>query len=313
MDVPQGTEVRSVGSAPLDIPLVFGHSFGDGLSVHVSADGLFLFDFSSWTPRHPQSEESTEVGGKTALVAERMTMMNAYLCAFYSAYQDVEGAVIPRMVVAFADLLWGSTMDNPIVSGGSRNTLTLQLIRSHSDLEGTLPRTLLEAAGLPVSAEVVPRSFEEFGRILGLSDSDLQVLTLQLRAVHALSAHDRVRALVLSWTVSEHILNELWSAFLGEERAKEDKHDQVRFNKDRRKFLSSRTAATTMEFCELAGLISPDLYARLVTARRSRNDWLHDLSEPTDDEVRTAVEASYQLVNDHLGIGIPPGAYSLPG
>ena len=56
------------------------------------------------------------------------------------------------------------------------------------------------------------------------------------------------------------------------------------------------------EFLELEGRIEHDVYQHLDEARKGRNNWVHDMKEPDNSQVRHSIQAVEGLLQNIHGI-----------
>jgi hypothetical protein len=278
-----------------------------GLRVRAYRDGMFLFDFSEWAPM-----PSVDPSGSPApfeelskMVLRRVGLLNAHLLCFHDAVAEHQELGLGLNALS-PSLILPTSFEAP--EGVSLPDQRIAHIHS-ARYESTYAPGLLYRADsrvsmrIPVGSPAVDGSFSRLSEILSSPDSEriITLLDLLARSGSAYSAHDFNVCLVIAWTVSESLLQELWDHYLRENR--EDVDGTVVINGDRRSFLAGAevTARITSEFLSLLGELPFDLYQDLNSARQARNKWVHELrpvSYTVAAEAMTTAERMLKLVHD---------------
>jgi hypothetical protein len=125
----------------------------------------------------------------------------------------------------------------------------------------------------PLSEDDAKRSLELFAELVKSRDT-VEALNLIIRAETYLQDHDFIQSLVQAWTAIELSLDRLWWKVI-------DKTIPagVEGNSLRRKRLDdnrSYTASVRAEMLNFMGAFNDELYGRLASLRKTRNDFLHE-------------------------------------
>jgi hypothetical protein len=293
---------------------VFDGMASDNLPARIRRDGLFLFDFTSW-PNAPMQRipgytiepgksiprEVIEAETKAEQAATtRAQLMNVHQACIATAEQTVAGrtADIGIPVASSSAVKAWSMMQNPPYFDGSESDRSLAMNISSEftgvSLTGPSRRRVLEI-------EVVNESFNLLGQILSVTEEDLLTL-IDLLYIAAFRFSERRfnESVVLSWSVSEKLINIAWSQFLAKKNVPVG--DRKRIANERRTQLTEGrdfTASVKTEFLELSDLLPFQLYEKLKSARRARNKWVHGLSQLAAQDAHLSVTACQELLH-HL-------------
>ena len=147
--------------------------------------------------------------------------------------------------------------------------------------------------------EVIAHSLDLLDQILLAEGTDLiQMIEAAYMAACRCAEGRFGEAVTLAWGVCEQLLSTAWETLLNDTR------DAGRMPARRRKKLKDRdyTASVITEMLELGMRIDHDLYRHLEEARKSRNQWTHDMCEPSIGQVRDAIRAVEGLFRQTKGI-----------
>lgn len=151
------------------------------------------------------------------------------------------------------------------------------------------------------SLELLDQILAQPARVIGLVE-------LVLRSVASYQDHNWALSLIQSWSVVEALLRTLWDRYLEQNRQREIEGEMTAFiNGDRKARLTKGPdmgASIIIEFLSLLGQLDFSVYQQVSQARRSRNSWLHDLSQPTPTDARISHEASTSLLADIYEIDV---------
>jgi len=117
-------------------------------------------------------------------------------------------------------------------------------------------------------------------------------------------------SITLAWTACEQLISLLWIEMI--EDAKNRVINPSLINKDRIKKLKGRDypASVKIEMLQINGKISNDIYKLLTDARKSRNDWVHEMKIPDQRKVSSGFNALEKLLFETKNIEIH---YNLTG
>jgi hypothetical protein len=193
------------------------------------------------------------------------------------------------------------------IDGSLHPTLhgTHALIRQYRDFAEV-------AAGLPsrraISVPVVEKSFSLLAQVLERYGEDMvTIVSLLFNASRRYAHHDFNSALILAWTVVERLLNVLWDKLLEEKRTQKGKPEETQINSERRQKLKGRdfTASIISEILSLDGRIPFDMYSKLQSIRKARNDWLHFMRPVESDDAAQAVDSAGELLTLAADLSLP--------
>ena len=287
---------------------VFTKDMRSGIGVRVQRDGTFLFDFSSWQPapqivipgyrtpgpgvshRAPTDSEnaSQESERYAVLRAQLMNVHQACLATSqWISNQSSSGIGLP---LTAADTLKGLTFEECIIyrrNEASDRLLVRNVVNNHDGLalENPYPRHV-------VDNDVIAHSFDLLDEILLAENTALIQMVEAAYLAACRYAEGRLgEAITLAWGVCEQLLSSAWHAFL------EDARVASRMPRERTRKLVGRdyTASVVTEMLELGMRIDYELYRQLEKARKARNRWAHEMSEPDHEQVRHTIRATEGL------------------
>jgi hypothetical protein len=296
------------------------HTVAEQIEVRVRRDGMFIFDFTRW-PEAPPTEipEHDRVPGKrlpqSVTAAEdlvagreqiRVMVLNAHQACLSTAHSVVHRRatglgvpVSPQRAIKPADFeaaVVGRSLSN--VHDPLERYVSERLLGTLIHRDATAPRLLLEK-------DTVIYSLELLEQIVTSPFADLLLLTeLLYRAAVQYSEYRFAESLILSWAVCERLLTELWERYL--KSSERSGTGELRINADRRQRLKSRdyTSSVRLEVLELAGQLPTELFGAVDDVRKSRNNWLHSLSNVKGRRAALAVRAAESLFRFTTGLTI---------
>ena len=285
-----------------------------GIEVRVQRDGTFLFNFSSWkhapqimipgyrTPGpqmpHRPPKETADASEKS----EKYAVLRAQVMNVHQSCLATSERLIKRrssqvgLPLTAADTLKGLTFGACITYRDSMDAQTL-VRNALNNKEGiTRQHPFLRHV---LEIEVIAHSLDLLDQILLAEDTDLiQMIEAAYMAACRCAEGRLGEAVTLAWGVCEQLLSTAWETLLNDTR------DTGRMPARRRKKLKDRdyTASVITEMLELGMRIDHDLYRHLEEARKSRNQWTHDMCEPSIGQVRDAIRAAEGLFRQIKGI-----------
>ncbi len=297
--------------------IVYRKKLECGIETRVQRDGLFLFDFSTWSiapqitipgytkangngpnrvPRfHTVAEEQAE-----NYAVLRAQVMNAHQACLTTAERKVKQR--------------SAAMGFPVTAWSTEKAITFRTPASyHDDTEDmhALARNVLNNSfGVLrrnpfdrrlIELEVIDYSMTLLDQILCNPEKQL----MQLVESFYISAC-RVRekrfgeAIMLGWGVCEQLISVMWRDLISEIKA----NTSDRMKNQRIKKLTSRdfTASVILEFLEIMGKVDHDLFRRLNIVRQARNKWAHELIPPKEDQAGICIRAIEQLMEKIIGV-----------
>ncbi len=293
-----------------------------GIQAWVHKDGLFIFDFSNWNPGSSvviplvKSEPGkkmpkplAEANQKAVLhVYRRVEVMNAHLACLNTALGLCEKRALPVGQVI-------SPSEHINIHRTAAGTWWFGLNPYWSPIHayiaaqrGVTDHTSEHKQRQLIAIESVEKSFELLDDLLDCSATDSpKLVTLLLQSVKAYREHDFSGSLIISWTVLEKLVSDLWNGLIEENRVRGGGQDQTTFiNSERKKRLEGKdyTASVRIEFLSLLNEISLEMYTDLNKIRSTRNDWLHHLEVADDRSASLAIQAAQRLLLQVTGINI---------
>lgn len=324
------------GAKPEPDPLYFDervhHTFvlntklKSGIETWVRRDGVFLFDFATWplaptvripgyrspAPHHriPLFHSRAEEEAESHAIIRAKVMNVHQVCLTTSEH------VVKRRSssMGFPVTAWNSFKAIHPSSVTAYYEDTEDTVATHHIFMNNTKRVSRDRspARRVIELDVIAHSFQLLDDILSRSD-----ITLIHQADGAYQAACRLRdkrfgeASILAWSVCEQMVMREWKKtldILGQAY-------EGRINKDRRKKLSGRdyTASVVVEILESHGRIDKDLYRLLEISRKARNEWAHNMREPTQRDARVAISAVERLFAQTHGLPIKLGTSSRGG
>ena len=286
-----------------------------GIPVRILRDGTFLFDFSSWkiapqimipgyriaNPHGPhrrpfETEKAEQDSEKYAVL--RAQAMNVHQSCLTTAqwlrHGSSSGIGVP---LAAADALKGLTFEQCLSYLGSEDNPRGLVRNAANNFDGVNRERAFPRYNIDI--EVAERSLDLLDRVLLVNDAAvIQMLEAAYLAACRCSEGRLGEAITLAWGVCEQLLSKAWTELISDIR------NESRMPKTRREKLNGRdyTASVMTEILELSGRIDYDLYVHLEQARKARNRWMHEMSEPETIQVLHAIKALQGLLHSVLGI-----------
>lgn len=287
------------------------YTFKCGLVARALQNGTFLFDFlestiapviviPGWTlgpeRKVPRSVNEAE---KQAEAAAHLRAQ--ILSAHQACINSSESVVMGR----------GAHAGFPLAPWATMKAISFNDVRPfhddpenrHALAQSVLDGRFAEAPQQPrrvIETEVVAHSFrtldgilcQDAGFLLPIVESTYQASNraIEMRLGEAIS---------IGWTVCEQLVSRLWSRLLSDASAARPEEDRP--SRDRVKKLKGRdyTASIMVEMLELHGRLTPALYSCLEQARRSRNNWAHEMKVPGQEDVEACLKAIRLLLSEH--------------
>lgn len=301
----------------------FSKSYPAGINVWVQRDGLFIFDFSKWEPGSPVPIPAvkTEPGKRMPKILSdahdqailhvyrRVEVMNAHLACLNTAISTCEKKSLPvgQVINPSEYLNVHRTAVGTWWFGLNQYWKPIHAyIAAHRSFTGH-PQS--QGQRNIIEMQSVSHSFDLLEQLLQSPFSDsMTLITLLLQSVKSYGEHDFSSSLIISWTVLEKLVSNLWEKMVESNRRQGEPPSEVVFINDGRKkrLLEGRdySASVRIEMLSLMKMIDLEMYDNLNKVRNARNDWLHSL-EAADDEISSlAIQTAQRLLKQITGIGI---------
>lgn len=293
--------------------------FSNGIKVIVCRDGLFIFDFSGWGPGQPmQVPAIVQIKGETIpksheeafeemcrRVYRRVEVMNAHLTCLTTSLSKCENRTEPiSQVISPDDYL----VAYHITTGGWGFQLDSHRKQTHAYFAEHWGASSQDQNYRPcIRLQTVQHSFDLLDQLMSFRDPDfLTIASLLLRSSKFYGEHDFSGSVILSWTVLERLISDLWEKLLDDNReSPDDQTGQVFINAKRReKLIDGRdySASVRTEILSLMRKIDLQMYKDLNEIRGTRNDWLHDLTAVDSNAASLALVTSQRLFKQVSGI-----------
>jgi hypothetical protein len=156
----------------------------------------------------------------------------------------------------------------------------------------------------PIPASATQRAADDLSNVIVGGLEDVLLLDLFLRGSKAFYDHNYSLSLITHWTVAEKLLNVLWQQLQDDSR---ERGGQVFIDSNRRKRLNDGrtfTATVMSEMLSFAGYIPQDVYTNLTSARKARNDWMHNLKPVSADDASLASGVCEKLLKQVKGYDV---------
>jgi hypothetical protein len=296
-------DARPEHKVPYDISVlgqeVYRKTLSSGIGVRVDRDGMFTFDFSGWPAGQAPSEDLGEFESRVRVTATRTQVLNAHLVCVYTAMFRLESWTLAKMLVTPVELIKRKSLDSPNMGMMDTRVTWLLMARYPVSYSSQFPPQLdprLSSRGALVTIRAVEESFRLLSHVLAHENEDALVLVdLFARSCKTFEEGHYSVSLTESWTVTEKMLDVLWSRFVkaGTEQTVDIGGQAVpMIDKRRKDFLKddrSFSASVRSEVLCFTGKLPHDLYLRLGQVRKARNQWIHDV-EPVS--MQTAHESA---------------------
>ncbi len=286
-------------------------TLANGLKVIAFRCGMFVFDFSNTDfgsqvlipgfsyPNPPiphrrpvKTEEAYKEVGRSVLARTKLVNVHQFLLT-QSERDIAKRGAMSGLVYSPRDLT------RAISVGGCLN------FRPHAENIISISRAYLsgEFGGANkvsrriLEPEVVSRAADLLDKLLIAGGSDGVTLLDQLFVARELCAEGRVGIGVASiWAVLEKFIFADWKEYISSQR------DVI--NKKRREKLNGMnyTSSIVLDNLNLLGVYEEDLFLALDSVRQLRNNWMHNLKEPDNDQMGKVSTAVSMLVRRHLEV-----------
>ena len=305
--------------------VVLEKTLESNIAVQVLRDGTFLFDFSSYPFTPPVTIPGYQYPGPGipyqppagASAAERLAEKNTEIRASIINVHQVCLSTSERLLKSrFAQM--GFPIDAQDTQKGRSFSEAANYGGGHGDIH-SLTRNIaneiyVNSADRPyprriVELDVVKHSLQLLDKILLKDDSSILYMITSLHsAARSYTGRKYGESVVVAWSVCEQMISSAWNALLDDEQLNE------RMPSHRRRKLNGRdyTASVITEFLEIMNIIDHETFNQLNTVRKSRNDWAHQLKEPTAQNVHDAIDSAQKLLSKFKGVDMllsltPPG------
>ena len=308
------------GPSPISVDVramedeVYRRKIPGGIEVKVTRDGLFVFDFSSWArcQRPPEVENMVDFDEEVSGRVGKAEVMNAYLVCLYSAIIRIQRFNPEKMTVTLSDMIAMRSFDSRDMVAGSLKCLPWVQARYPSQYPSTIPPGLdwrILARSFAIEKPTLDQSFELLEAILKRPyDTGTALTALLNSACKTFEDHDYWFSLVVSWSLSEKILQSLFESYVDANREKAVEGKSITFiNAERRKkLLDGRdfTASVVIEILSFLDVFPLQLYNDLSRVRRARNNWIHNLKPVSRKEAELGVNVAVQLFRELTGIDL---------
>jgi len=300
---------------------ILREDFTTGIRARALRCGIVVFDFAKWKPgscgandgNPPSFDEFARV------MLQRVAVSNAHLVCLWTAIAQKMRMCVDKAVVAPGDLIALRSFDD-LSAGmsfgrvGNLDTIPLQMQRDYVQhlepmtLYNMHVRSVTDFSRTTVAEDVIRDSFVLLGRVLESKDDLLVLLDLHAKSCRAHEDHDYNHCLIVSWSVTEKLLNALWKRYLDSRREVDENGLRVPFiNKERRARLTdgrTYTAAVMAESLSLVGQLPFALYQKLNAVRGARNNWMHNLQPVSRQQAELAVALSTEMIATVTGVSV---------
>jgi hypothetical protein len=299
--------------------VVYRKTLRCSINVSVQRDGTFLFDFSSWPlapilvipgfriPDPSKPYRLPQAHTREEEKAEKYAVIRAQVMNVHQACLSTSEAMLMRRAAA---------MGFPVTSWNTLKALSLDVDHPYfDDTEDTytLARNVINNVcsiqrdhpleRRTIEIEVIDHSLDMLDDILVQQDV---VLLQVIESAYTSACRSREKrlgeAVTLAWGACEQLILVLWKDMLDERNAQGRTPNRI--GRERRKKLTGRdyTASVMTEVLEISGRINHEIYRLLELARKSRNDWTHQMREPKESEAYICIQALTRLLQHVKGI-----------
>lgn len=300
---------------------VYRRKMASGIEVKVTRDGLFAFDFSCWTLYRTRRDDEdltkfdkrVSFDKKVSIELAKAEVMNTYLVCLYTAILRVQRHSVDKMTIAPSDMIgMPSGIESKAMSFGDPKNLALALARYPQQYPATFPPGVdwrIEMRTFVIKKPALDQSFDLLQTILERSpETAIALITLLNSACKAFEDHDYSFSMVVSWTLSEKLLQLLFESYLNANREKDVEGKPITFiSTDRKKkLLDGRdfTVSVVIEILSLLDVLPFQLYNDLNRVRQARNSWIHNLRVVSRIEAQLGVSVAERLLREVTGIDL---------
>ena len=291
--------------------LVQHNKLSNGIIINAFRDGFFVFDFRDSNygkqifvpgytypqPRFPHrrpeiTEEALREVNKSIL--ERARLINAHQCLMTQAERDVarRGAhtgfpVAPRDLTRSINR--EGCLDYRPHPENFHSIARSYFFQKPLDEERG-QRRIVEIEVVEHAANLLERVFQADGaKAISLIDQ------LFIAQSHGKESRSGI-ALVAIWTVIEHFIYVDWKKIL-ENHGVQGSRKQKLIGRD-------FTSSIILENMELMGVYEKDLFQAIDQCRKARNGWMHELKEPSSQDLHYCGVAINKLIYRHYKIDL---------
>src|ERR1035438_3750320 len=190
---------------------VFRRTLRQGISVKVLREGIFVFDFSNRpADEAPHDKSAVAFDTNVGRVVRRVSVMNAYLACFYTAFYRLQQTATHVMRIPHSDLQQFGSLDDPSLEQIARGCpdVFIRAVRTDSNWR-LAPRSVV------VRIDTIEASFQQFDLVLDEQRTDMIALAdLYLWSCLACSEHDYSLALITAWATIEKLLSLLFTDYV---------------------------------------------------------------------------------------------------
>jgi hypothetical protein len=264
-----------------------------GVTVKVSREGLFQFDFSALDSERALGDlTAANKAEYQAAFAHRVALLNAHIACLHTAHSAIDGRGRQYATLARTDVLHHAVSEawysQGITVAGARSAVTNHEQRTAEDLASPGARER-EIGSLPA----LELSFRLLSDLEESAANHIEHAGLLLRSAQSYEEDELGLSLIASWAVTETLVFRMWAAHLRDRG----------LNAKRRKDLQGRdwTASVVIESPQLANKIGSDLYKNLTAVRRARNAWAHELTPVTHEAGKLALDVAVLMLSRASG------------
>ncbi|HUW83634.1 MAG TPA: hypothetical protein VMZ31_12650 [Phycisphaerae bacterium] len=273
---------------------VFSATLQCGVSLKVSRQGLFVFDFAQWGPGS-SALANNPLDNWEERVFTRMRVMNLFLACFYTSVHRIQKSTSGKLFIDYTTYIAARSfaLDPRHVECDLRTRSVIKDAeawhRRFKPVCTTVPGKVLHAAAEMTDAAIA----QGFPGVAVLAE-------LLLHAFYLHESGKYEGSHITAWTIAERCLRELWKTHLGQLDSQYTGADSEEkfINSERKQKLTGGdfTASVISEKLSLAGVLPCDRYKLVSQVRKTRNAWLHDLHAiGREDAGKAIVLAQFML------------------
>jgi hypothetical protein len=299
--------------------IVYEGTLAQGIRAKAYRLGLFVFDFSNWEAELADppvyDDEERGLDQQVPRAMRRIRVFNAHLACFYDAIARLQqGFCISKVIIQYEETISMRDFGDPL-SGMAWSSPRLEEVRPrfHTVLPPDDPERWHWSeqfrTRFVVKEETLKESFSLLTAVLDHSSDHTLLLTeLLAHSCKAFEDHEYSLSLIVSWAITEKLLQCRWSRYLSEERQNKVEVDGEQvplLTKEREKKLTDGnqfTASVTTEFLTCLGLLPFKLYQRLNRVRNARNHWMHELQPVSWEAASDAIRLAQEMLREVEGV-----------
>lgn len=296
------------------------------ITVKVLRDGLFTFDFSSWLPGCvPPDNTQPSIDEMAGVIRQRVAVINAHTACLHTALFYKQHSSLGKMrfsplelirLDSFDDLKW-SMINSPVAAWFSTRYSEIEspdkwknVLAAPDALQ--LKNQMNSRTRLLIESDTLKMSFQLLAEILQHPASHALLVTdLYARSCKEYEDHNYELCLVTAWAITEKLLQRLWERYIEDNLKREIDGSEVNFiNNDRKKRLNDGrnfSASVISEILSLANYLPLSLYKELLSVRKERNNWLHDLKPISRRTAELSIRLAEEMLHlvDGLNLRVP--------